>query len=34
MVLPETRYARGGELSIAHQVLGDGPFDVAFVGTQ
>ena len=28
---PETRYARSGEVSIAYQVLGDGPFDVVFV---
>jgi len=25
---PETRYARGGDISIAYQVLGNGPFDV------
>jgi hypothetical protein len=25
---PETRYARNGDVSIAHQVFGDGPFDV------
>lgn len=31
MGLPETRYARSGELNIAYQVLGDGPFDVVFV---
>ena len=28
---PETRYARSGDVSIAYQVLGDGPFDVVFV---
>ena len=28
---PETRYARSGEVSIAYQVVGDGPFDVVFV---
>ena len=28
---PETRYARSGDLSIAYQVTGDGPFDVVFV---
>ena len=28
---PETRYARSGEVSIAYQVLGDGPFDVVYV---
>jgi class 3 adenylate cyclase/pimeloyl-ACP methyl ester carboxylesterase len=25
---PETRYARSGDISIAYQVLGDGPFDL------
>jgi hypothetical protein len=25
---PETRYARSGDVSIAYQVTGDGPFDV------
>ena len=29
--LPETRYARSGELSIAYQVAGDGPFDLVLV---
>ena len=28
---PETRYARSGEVSIAYQVAGDGPFDVVYV---
>jgi class 3 adenylate cyclase len=28
---PETRYARSGDVSIAYQVVGDGPFDVVFV---
>ena len=28
---PETRYARSGSLSIAYQVVGDGPLDVLFV---
>jgi pimeloyl-ACP methyl ester carboxylesterase len=28
---PETRYARSGEVSIAYQVTGEGPFDVVFV---
>jgi class 3 adenylate cyclase len=28
---PETRYARSGDLSIAYQVVGNGPFDVVFV---
>ena len=27
---PETRYAKSGELFIAYQVLGDGPFDLVF----
>jgi pimeloyl-ACP methyl ester carboxylesterase/class 3 adenylate cyclase len=30
-VRPETRYARSGGVSIAYQVLGDGPFDLVFV---
>jgi pimeloyl-ACP methyl ester carboxylesterase len=29
--MPETRYAQSGDLSIAYQVLGDGPIDVVFV---
>ena len=28
---PETRYARSGDVSIAYQVAGDGPFDVVFI---
>jgi class 3 adenylate cyclase/pimeloyl-ACP methyl ester carboxylesterase len=28
MEMPETRYARSGDVSIAYQVLGDGPFDL------
>ena len=28
MEMPETRYARSGDVAIAYQVLGDGPFDV------
>jgi len=28
---PETRYARSGDVSIAYQVVGAGPFDVVFV---
>ncbi|HET7647172.1 MAG TPA: adenylate/guanylate cyclase domain-containing protein [Gaiellaceae bacterium] len=28
---PETRYVRSGDVSIAYQVLGEGPFDVVFV---
>ena len=27
---PETRYARSGDVSIAFQVIGDGPFDLVF----
>lgn len=27
---PETQYARAGEVSIAYQVFGDGPFDILF----
>jgi class 3 adenylate cyclase len=30
-VPPHTHYARSGDVSIAYQVLGDGPFDVVFV---
>jgi hypothetical protein len=26
--IPETRYARSGDLSIAYQILGDGPRDM------
>ena len=29
MDLPETRYAKSGDLSIAYQVIGDGPIDIA-----
>jgi class 3 adenylate cyclase len=29
----ETRYARSGDVSIAYQVVGDGPFDVVWVPT-
>ena len=28
---PDTRYARSGEINIAYQVVGDGPFDLVFV---
>src|SRR5262245_21972986 len=28
---PETRYARSGEVSIAYQVVGSGPFDLVLV---
>jgi pimeloyl-ACP methyl ester carboxylesterase/class 3 adenylate cyclase len=31
MGLPETRYARSGELNIAYQILGEGPFDLVLV---
>src|SRR5262249_38017729 len=30
-VQPETRYARSGDLWIAYQVAGEGPFDLVFV---
>jgi class 3 adenylate cyclase len=30
-VEPETRYARSGDVSIAYQVVGEGPFDVVLV---
>jgi len=30
---PETRYARSGELTIAYQVVGDGPLDLVLIGT-
>jgi class 3 adenylate cyclase len=29
--LPQTRYARSGDVNIAYQVMGDGPFDVVWV---
>ena len=29
--IPETRYARSGDVNIAYQVLGEGPFDLVFV---
>ena len=29
--VPKTRYARSGDLQIAYQVVGDGPFDLVFV---
>jgi class 3 adenylate cyclase/pimeloyl-ACP methyl ester carboxylesterase len=32
MKLPETRYARSGEVHIAYQVLGEGPLDLIYVG--
>jgi class 3 adenylate cyclase len=30
-VQPETRYARSGDVAIAYQVAGDGPFDIVYV---
>ena len=30
MNVPETRYARSGDVSIAYQVVGDGPFDLVW----
>jgi pimeloyl-ACP methyl ester carboxylesterase len=29
--VPETRYAKSGDVHIAYQVLGEGPFDLVFV---
>src|SRR5262249_30278293 len=29
--VPEVRYARSGDVNIAYQVVGDGPFDLVFV---
>jgi pimeloyl-ACP methyl ester carboxylesterase len=29
--IPETRYARSGDVSIAYQVVGEGPFDLVYV---
>ena len=29
--LPETHYAKSGEVNIAYQVTGEGPFDLVFV---
>jgi len=31
IAMPETRYARRGDYSIAYQVVGDGPFDLVYV---
>jgi class 3 adenylate cyclase len=31
MEIPETRYAKSGDLNIAYQVSGDGPFDLVFI---
>jgi pimeloyl-ACP methyl ester carboxylesterase len=30
-VIPETRYAKSGDVNIAYQVLGEGPIDLVFV---
>ena len=30
MEVPETRYAVSGDVSIAYQVVGDGPFDLVY----
>ena len=29
--MPETRYARSGDVMVAYQVVGEGPFDVVIV---
>ena len=31
MSVPEVHYTRSGDVSIAYQVVGDGPMDVVFV---
>jgi pimeloyl-ACP methyl ester carboxylesterase len=31
MSVPHTKYAKSGELNIAYQVIGDGPFDLVYV---
>ena len=31
MTPPETRYARSGDVRIAYQVVGNGPFDLVFI---
>src|SRR5207302_7047936 len=30
VVIPEVRYARSGDVSIAYEVIGDGPFDLVW----
>src|SRR5689334_10036411 len=30
-LIPETRYAKSGDIKIAYQVLGDGPIDLIYV---
>jgi len=29
--VPETRYTKSGDVNIAYQVAGDGPFDLVFI---
>ncbi len=31
MDIPETRYAKSGDVTIAYQIVGDGPYDLVFV---
>ena len=31
MAVPQTRYARSGDIRIAYQVVGNGPLDLVFV---
>jgi pimeloyl-ACP methyl ester carboxylesterase/class 3 adenylate cyclase len=31
VALPETRYARSGDVNVAYQVVGEGPFDLVYV---
>ena len=31
MAVPVTRYARSGDVSLAYQVVGDGPLDLLFL---
>jgi len=31
MDVPDVRYAKSGDVNIAYQVSGDGPFDLVFV---
>src|SRR5437660_11272565 len=31
MIQPKTSYARNGDVSIAYQVIGDGPLDLVFI---
>jgi hypothetical protein len=31
VTLPETRYAKSGDIRIAYQVIGNGPLDLVFV---